>query len=439
MRNIDRLSVFGFAALVLFLQPSTARALQPPEGFLALFNGDNLDGWWGAGTEDPRKYLAMSEPDFAKKRQASLEDIQKHWRVENGELVNDGDGLYLTTDNNFGDFELVLEYRTVAKADSGIYLKGIPQVQIWDYTEEGGKWNIGANKGSGGLWNNSAGAKGKDPLVLADRPFGEWNKFRIIQLGSRTWVWLNNQPVVEAAIMENYFDRKRPIPPKGPIQLQTHGGEIRWRNIFLREIDPQEANRLLRGQDPDGFKLIFNGRNLDGWKGAERGYRVKDGLLTCRPHGGGTLHTETTYGDFIARFEFRLPPYGNNGLAIRYPGSGDAAYAAMTELQILDNTHPEYASLDPRQYHGSAYGMVPAHRGYLRPVGEWNYQEVTVKGSTLKVELNGTMILDCDLADVTEYMGGKPHPGKDRKTGHFGFAGHSSPVAFRNIAVKSLD
>jgi hypothetical protein len=121
------------------------------------------------------------------------------------------------------------------KGDSGIYLRGIPQVQIWDYTEEA-KFKIGANKGSGGLWNNSPGAPGKDPLVLADKPFGEWNKFRIVMKGEKVTVYLNDKLVVDNAKLENYFDRKNPVPAKGPIQLQTHGSEIRWRNVFIKEL-----------------------------------------------------------------------------------------------------------------------------------------------------------------------------------------------------------
>ena len=145
--------------------------VHPPEGFSALFNGKDLKGWWGIGTEDPAKWMALSPEKLAEKKAKSMLDIRKHWSVENNELVNDGRGLYLSTEKNFGDFELLLEYRTVAKADSGIYLRGIPQVQIWDYTKEGGKWNIGADKGSGGLWNNPKNWPGKDPLVLADKPF----------------------------------------------------------------------------------------------------------------------------------------------------------------------------------------------------------------------------------------------------------------------------
>lgn len=429
----------GAVVLVGFgMGPGRAQTVQPPPGFVALFNGKDLTGWWGAGTEDPRKWMALSPEALQKKRLASLEDIRQHWRVENGELVNDGHGLYLTTEKNYRDFELWVDYKTVPKADSGIYLKGCPQVQIWDYTETA-KFPLGADKGSGGLWNNSPGAPGKDPLVRADKPFGQWNHFRIRQLGARTWVWLNDQLVVDGAIMENYFDRKQPIPPAGPIQLQTHGGEIRWRNIFLREIPAEEANRLLRGTDPEGFVPVFNGRDFEGWTGAVDSYEVRDGAIVCKPGKGGTIYTRQQFTNFIVRLEFKLPPGGNNGLAIRYPGRGDPAYEGMCEVQVLDDNYEKVRGpIDPRQAHGSAYGMVAAARGYQRPIGEWNYQEVTVIGSTIKVELNGTVILDCDLSKVTQFMGGHPHPGKDLKFGHFGFAGHSDPVMFRNIAIKPL-
>ena len=117
----------------------------------------------------------------------------------------------------------------------------------------------------------------------------------------------------------------------------------------------------------------------------------------------------------------------------------DPAYSGMCELQVLDTEHPKYKSIDPRQAHGSAYGMVAAHRGFLRPAGQWNYQQVTVKGSTIKVELNGVTILDTDLAPVKEFMANSPHPGKDLPKGHFGFAGHGDPVKFRNIAIRRLE
>lgn len=413
---------------------------QQAEGFVPLFNGENLDGWWGMATEDPRKLLAMTDEQRRAKVEKSLADIRAHWRVEDGELVNDGKGLFLTTARDYGDFELLVDYKTVAQADSGIYLRGIPQVQIWDYTEAGGKWKIGAGKGSGGLWNNSPGAPGKDPRVLADRPFGEWNRFRIVMIGAYVTVHFNGQLVVKDAVLENYFDRKLPVPRVGPVQLQTHGGEIRWRRVLIREIGAEEANGYLRQLDADGFASVFNGVNFDGWAGAAKNYEVLEGeILRCKPGKGGTLYTSAKYRDFVAALQIKLPPGGNNGLAIRYPGRGDSAYLGMCELQVLDNSHPKYASLDARQYHGSAYGMTAARRGYQRPVGEWNFQTVTVRGSTIVVELNGFEILNTDLSKVTKFMAGKPHPGLALKRGHFGFAGHSDPVQFRDVRIKSLD
>ena len=431
-------------AVLLILAPSQHSAAaennQPPKGFTAIFNGKDLAGWHGMGHFDPRKLAAMSDDEREKKRAADLANVAEHWSVENGELVNDGSGVYLTTDKDYGDIELWIDYKTVAKADSGIYLRATPQVQIWDYTEEGGKWKIGADKGSGGLWNNAKGAPGKDPLVLADKPFGEWNRFHISQVGARTTVYLNGKLVVDNAPMHNFWDRQSPLFARGPIQLQTHGGEIRWRNIFLREISTDEANTRLRKEDPNGFEPVFNGKDLAGWEGPVENYEVKDGAVVCKPGKGGTIFTKAEFGDFIARLEFKMPPGGNNGLAIRYPGEGNPAYAGMCELQVLDSEHPKYLErIDPRQAHGSAYGMAPAARGYLRPAGEWNYQEVTVIGSTVKVELNGNVILDADLSTVSEFMANSPHPGKDLKRGHFGFAGHSDPVQFRNVAIKRLD
>ena len=433
-----------FASLGLLLLGACKSPQQttsgPPPGFTSLFNGKDLTGWWGAETEDPRKYMALEPEDFKKKHDSSLDDIRQHWRAENNELINDGKGLYLTTDKYYGDFELLVDYRTVPRADSGIYLRGCPQVQIWDSTEQE-KFNLGADKGSGGLWNNSPGAPGKDPLVKADKPFGEWNHFRVIMAGSRVWVWLNGQQTVDGANMEDYYDRRLPVPPKGPLQLQTHGGEIRWRNLYLREIGSDEADKLLRGTDPEGFQSVFDGKDFDGWAGPLDEYQIKDGAIMCRPQKGGTIYTKDEYGDFIARLEFKLPPGGNNGLAIRYPGSGDTAYVGMCECQVLDDNYEKATGekIDPRQAHGSAYGMVAAQRGYQHPINEWNYEEVTVKGPTMKVELNGTVILDCDLSKVHEYLAGHEHPGKDRTSGHFGFAGHNDPVMFRNISIKRLN
>jgi hypothetical protein len=254
-------------------------------------------------------------------------------------------------------------------------------------------------------------------------------------------VWLNGRATVNGAVMENYYDRKLPVPARGPIQLQTHGGEIRWRHIFIRDIGSDEADQRLRGKDPAGFKSVFNGRDFSGWDGPLDCCAITNGAIVWQEKKGGTIFTKENFTNFVVRLEFKLPPGGNNGLAIRYPGEGDTAYVGMCECQVLDD-HYEQATgskIDPRQAHGSAYGMVAALRGYQHPIREWNYEEVTVTGPTIKVELNGTVILNANLDTVTDYMAGREHPGKDRTSGHFGFAGHNDPVMFRNISIKALN
>ena len=183
---------------------------------------------------------------------------------------------------------------------------------------------------------------------------------------------------------------------------------------------------------------MFNGKDLKGWAGALDNYEVINGSLQCKNGKGGTIYTLKKYDNFSVDFEFLLPKGGNNGLAIRYPGKGNPAYDGMCELQILDNKDPRYAKLDPRQYHGSAYGLVPAKKGFLKKTGEWNHQRVTVEGSKIIVVLNGHLILNTDINEISSFMNDKKHPGILRKDGHFGFAGHKDPVSFRKIKIKRI-
>lgn len=419
-------------AALLHAAPPTPGAVQ------SLFDGVSLEGWWGCGTENPRAWMALDAEALDAKRAASLENINQHWRVEDGTIINDGRGLFLTTIDHFADFELIVEFRISPGADSGVYLRGIPQVQVWDTNESAGHWPAGADLGSGGLWNNGPrGANGRDPLVHADRAVGEWNRFHIVMIGEYVWVDLNDQRVVDGERIRHFFDAKLPIPREGPIQLQTHGGEMRWRNLTLRPIHGDEANQVLAAHRADGFTPIFNGVDFSGWAGATDQYEAGDGVIRCRAGHGGNLFTEAVYDDFEVSLEFKLPPGGNNGLAIRYPGTGDPAYTGMCELQVIDNHAPQHAGLEARQFHGSVYARVAAHRGYQRPAGEWNYQRVSVKGSHIVVELNGTRILDADTSKVEDYMTDKARfTGRDRTSGHFGFAGHGHAVEYRNIQVR---
>ena len=191
----------------------------------------------------------------------------------------------------------------------------------------------------------------------------------------------------------------------------------------------------------NGFTQLFDGKTTNGWqliKGHGPGYVVKDGVLVCPKEGGGNLFTAKEYKDFVFRFEFKMEPGGNNGVGIRAPLEGDAAYAGM-EIQILDHDHAMYKGrLKPTQRHGSVYDVIPSKADTLKPAGEWNREEIRIKGGKIKVTLNGKVITKGDLSKVTDEAILKKHPGVRRAQGHIGFLGHGSHVEFRNIRVKEL-
>jgi len=399
----------------------------PPKGFKALFNGRDLAGWKGL-VENPKTRAKMSQAELAGKQAKADEDMRKQWKVADGALVFGGRGHSLCTAKDYGDFEMFVDWKIEKGGDSGIYLRGTPQVQIWDTARTGS----GAQVGSGGLYNNKKGPS--KPLRKADKPVGQWNTFRIIMVGDVVTVFLNDALVVDHVVMENYWERDKPIYPKGQIELQSHGSKLYFRNIFIKPI-----NELTEQEEAEGFKLLFNGEDLTGWQGNIKGYVAKDGMIVVEPKlGGGNLYTAQEYGNFIMRFEFKLTPGANNGLGIRTPIKGDAAYQGM-ELQILDNTAEKYKNLRDYQYHGSIYGVVAAKRGYLKPVGEWNYQEVIANGKQITVKLNGTTIVDADIAKAGTPEVIKRHPGLNRDKGYIAFCGHGSKLAFRNLRIKVLD
>jgi hypothetical protein len=206
-------------------------------------------------------------------------------------------------------------------------------------------------------------------------------------------------------------------------------------------IGPLMSAAMLLAQAEPGFTPLFDGKTLNGWKLIKPhgpGYVVENETIVCPADGGGNLYTEKEYANFTVRFEFKMEPGGNNGLGIRAPLEGDAAYVGM-ELQILDDHHARYkGKIKSEQHHGSVYDVIPARTGYLKPAGEWNTEEVTANGSKIRITLNGVIILDADLDTVREEAVLKKHPGLRRKSGHIGFLGHGTRVEFRNIRIKTL-
>lgn len=403
------------------------------KGFESIFNGNDLTGWQGL-VENPIARSKMSKAELEKKQAEANEKLKESWSVKDGAIYFTGHGSNLCTIRPYGDFEMLVDWKISKDGDSGIYLRGSPQVQIWDPT---GK-EAAAKVGSGGLFNNQTHPS--KPLTVADNPIGEWNTFHIKMVGERVTVHLNGVLVVDDVVMENYWDRSLPIFPEEAIELQAHGNELAFRNIYVKELG-SKPYELSSEEKANGYELLFNGKDLENWLGNKTEYVVEDNAIAIYPSGKGhgNLYTGKEYSDFIFRFEFQLTPGANNGLGIHAPLNGDAAYGGK-EIQILDNTAPVYAKLEPYQYHGSVYGILPAKRGFLKPVGEWNEQEVYVKGDRIKVTLNGTVIVDGDLKKATRNgaMDKKDHPGLNRHKGHIAFLGHGTVVRFRNIRIKDL-
>lgn len=406
-------------------------------GFVSIFNGNDLTGWKGL-VANPVQRAKMKPAALKSAQEKADEEMRSGWSVIQGELVFNGKGNNICTEKLYGDFEMYVDWKldpAGPEADAGIYLRGTPQVQIWDTS----RVNVGAQVGSGGLYNNTTHES--KPLKVADNKLGEWNTFYIKMTGDRVTVKLNGELVVDDVIMENYWDRSQPIPSVEQIELQAHGSKVYYRDIYVKELKRPEPFQLSEEEKKEGFRILFDGTNMHEWTGNLVDYKLEDGCISvpAETKFGGNLYTKKEYANFVYRFDFQLTPAANNGVGIRTPLEGDAAYVGM-EIQVLDSEHPVYKNLHDYQYHGSIYGIIPAKRGYLKPVGEWNTQEIVADGNHIKVTLNGTVILDGNIKDATANgtMDGKEHPGLFNKSGHIAFLGHGSAVKFRNIRIKEL-
>lgn len=226
-----------FAVLPALLLPAFVLAADaplntPPEGYTALFNGKDLTGWKGL-VGNPKTRAAMSPEDLAKAQEKADAKMKDHWKVVDGVLIYDGKGDSLCTAKDYANFEMWIDWKIEPKGDSGIYVRGTPQIQIWDPTDPGQKGN-GADKGSGAFWNNQKNPR--FPLVKADKPIGEWNTFHIKMVGDKATIKLNGELVTDNVTLENYWERDKPCYPTGQIELQHHGNTLYFRNIYIKEL-----------------------------------------------------------------------------------------------------------------------------------------------------------------------------------------------------------
>jgi len=410
-------------------------------GFVSLFNGRDLTGWKGL-VQDPIKRSKMTAAQLQREQQKADETMRKNWTVEDGCIAYIGSGFdNLCTEKQYGDFEMYIDWMldpAGPEADAGIYLRGTPQVQIWDTA----RVNVGAQVGSGGLYNNQVNRS--TPLKVADNKLGQWNSFYIKMVGDRVTVKLNGELVVDNVIMENYWDRSQPIFLIDQLELQAHGSKCYFRDIYVKELKRVEPFQLSAQEKKEGFKVLFDGTNMHEWTGNTVDYTISDGCIWVSPetHFGGNLYTKKEYSNFIYRFDFKLTPGANNGVGIRTPMEGDAAYVGM-EIQILDCEHEIYKDITRLQHHGSVYGIIPAmddHHDAFNPAGEWNSEEIMADGDHIRVTINGKVILDGNIreATVNGTADHKEHPGLFNKSGHIGFLGHGSELWLRNIRIKEL-
>lgn len=408
------------------------------KGFVSIFNGKDLTGWKGL-VKNPIERAKMKPAELKKEQVKADEQMHRDWKVEDNSIVYYGNGYNnICTDKQYGDIEMHIDWMldpAGPEPDGGIYLRGTPQVQIWDTA----RVNVGAQVGSGGLYNNQANPS--KPLVVADNKLGDWNTFYIKMVGDRVTVKLNGVLVVDNIILENFWDRSQPIPPIEQLELQAHGCRIYYKNIYVKELERPEPFKLSAQEEKEGFKILFDGTNMHQWQGNTTDYILEDGCISMHPSKrfGGNLYTKKEYGNFIYRFEFQLTPGANNGVGIRAEKDKDAAYHGM-EIQILDHDNPIYKNITKYQVHGSVYGIIAAKRAKLKPIGEWNYEEIIADGDNIKVTLNGEVILDGNIRDAVKdgTPDKKQHPGLFNEKGYIGFLGHGSPVKFRNIRIKEL-
>lgn len=380
---------------LLNLQPEPGK---PPEGFTSWFNGRNLRGW----------------------TRCTNTDTSVSSTVETGALLLAGGGDPVCTEQSFGDFELLVDWKIQPGGRGSVLLRGVTEVEICDPDI--------CPEGSGALSIGEPGSRKRVPV--ADRPVGEWNTFRIVMIGERITVYLNEVPVVVDAAYEDTTGPDNRVPSTGPVGLHARTGSVLFRNIFLKEI--ARPRELFSGN-------LFNGSDLTGWQqigGKTGSWKTEDGILFTKGGGGGWLSTTAEYSNFLLELDFKLPPEGNSGVFLRAPHEGDPAYTGM-EIQILDDYADKYAHLKAWQYTGSIYGVKAPSETASRKNGEWQHMAVLCSGPRIAVTLNGERVVDASLVDHMDKE--RTHPGLKRRKGYIGLQNHNTRVEYKNIRITELE
>jgi hypothetical protein len=420
-------------------------AAEPPAGFTPLFNGRDLSGWRGRPHLDPAKEAAGTDAEREARQRGWNDDLAAHWKVEQGEIVNDGHGVFLTTDRDYGDVELLLEWMMPQPcADSGVYLRGNPQVQLWDPACER-DFKHGAQKGSGGLWNNPAESAGKFPLAKADKPIGDWNAMRIRMQGDRVTVELNGQVVVDHQALANFFAKGSPLPERGPIQIQTHGAPLRVRNVFIRELGELDGSGAgWRDLGKDDFRNV-NGEPTTWTWGV--------GFVKCTGRPVGVTSTTREFTNFEMSVEWRhlssggnsgvflwcppkvlenlppgkLPPGGievqvlDHGYKTQYEKSGKKANWFTTDGDVFPVGSSDMKPFPPVAPNGKR--SFPKER-HSRGTPEWNRYFIRAVDGEVRLWVNGHEVSggsDCKPA-----------------TGFLCLEAEGAPVEFRHLRIREL-
>ncbi len=405
---------------------ATPSATAHGTGWVPLFNGADLTGWKGLVTNPPKR-AQLNPGELADAQAIADEQMRQHWSVEDGVLVFDGKGHSLCTAKDYGDFELLVDWKIEPGGDSGIYLRGSPQVQIWDPAR--------SPEGSGGLFNNQQYSS--KPIRRADNPVGEWNTFRIKMIGENVSVWLNHQPVVVDVPLENYWARDEPIYPTGQIELQSHGSKLHFKDIMIRAIGEQER-RLAQSAPP--WQPLFNGKDLSGWRCKPESWKVESGELSCV--GGSYIWTEEQFGDFMLELEFKIPPKGNSGVFFRTADPRDPVQTGI-ELQVYDTFGQEPPG---RNHCGAIYDCLAPMVQAVREPGQWNHTVLICRGPWVNAYMNGDHIIQMNLDRWTEpnkNPDGSPNKYRTAyknmpRVGQIGFQDHGNPISYRNIRIRPV-